>query len=134
MHLGNAQGDERVAGSQHARDVLDRLGSPPRSICRPSREGTSSTSISSAGRSAVSTTERTAAPRSNSRPSTINNKTLSGSPVLERCEGNIGHNWEAGSPGGEVSSDNFSARWTYNHNFEAGNYTLTADVNDGIRV
>ncbi len=64
----------------------------------------------------------------------FNNMTLTGSPILTRCETAINYNWGAVGPGNGVNVDNFSARWTGNHNFIAGNYTFTATADDGVRV
>ncbi len=63
-----------------------------------------------------------------------NNMTLSGSPVLTRCEAAINNTWDTGGPGGGVATDNFSVRWNGIHSFEAGDYTFTATSDDGIRV
>ncbi len=63
------------------------------------------------------------------------NRSLSGSPVLIRCEGwPIRHDWSGGSPGGGVPDDGFSARWTGRARIEAGAYTFIARADDGIRV
>jgi hypothetical protein len=64
----------------------------------------------------------------------LNNKVLSGSPVLARCEGAIDHMWGHGGPGSGVNTDNFSARWMGTHAFPGGTYTFTARTDDGIRV
>jgi hypothetical protein len=37
---------------------------------------------------------------------------LSGSPVLQRSEPDLDHNWGTGSPDPAVNADRFSARWT----------------------
>jgi len=45
------------------------------------------------------------------------------------------HNWGANSPNsGVVNSDNFSARWRLNANFNATNYLFYAFSDDGVRV
>jgi glucose/arabinose dehydrogenase len=62
------------------------------------------------------------------------NMTLSGSPVLTRCETTINNNWGSGGPGGAVPTNNFSARWTGNFTFPAGDTTFSATADDGIRV
>ena len=63
-----------------------------------------------------------------------NNKSLSGAPVLERDEHNLNWDWGYGSPSGAVRVDGFSARWTRNVNFSAGNYRFSATMDDGMRV
>jgi glucose/arabinose dehydrogenase len=62
------------------------------------------------------------------------NQTLSGAVALARCESAIDHAWGAGSPGGTVPVDHFSARWTGSFDFPAGNTTFTATADDGIRL
>ena len=63
-----------------------------------------------------------------------NNKSLSGAPVLEREERELNWDWGYGSPAGKVNYDGFSARWTRNVNFSAGNYRFSATMDDGMRV
>jgi len=64
----------------------------------------------------------------------FNNMTLSGTPVLERCEAAVNYDWGTASPAPGVNADGFSARWTGQFDFAAGNYTFTATADDGIRV
>jgi hypothetical protein len=65
----------------------------------------------------------------------FNNRHLSGSPTLTRCESwPINHDWGSGGPGGGVGTDNFSARWTGTAYIAAGTYTFIARADDGIRV
>ena len=64
----------------------------------------------------------------------FNNMTLTGDPVLERCETAINNEWGGGSPDPGVSTNNFSARWTGTHTFGAGTYTFTTTADDGVRV
>ena len=64
----------------------------------------------------------------------FNNKSLSGTPVLERDESNLNWDWGYGSPSNKVNVDDFSARWTRNVNFSAGNYRFAATMDDGMRV
>ena len=64
----------------------------------------------------------------------FNNMTLSGTPVLDRCEAAINYDWGAGSPGPGVNVDGFSASWDGSFDFAAGTYTFTATGDDGIRV
>jgi hypothetical protein len=63
-----------------------------------------------------------------------NNVNLAGSPVLVRDDPSIAFNWGAGSPGGGVSADNFSVRWTAYANFSAGDYTFVVTTDDGARL
>jgi arylsulfatase A-like enzyme len=64
----------------------------------------------------------------------FNNKALSGTPTLARCEGAINYNWGTGSPAPGVNADSFSARWTGTHAFTQGTHAFTARSDDGIRV
>lgn len=62
-----------------------------------------------------------------------NNKTLSGNPVITRCENQINYSW-SGSPASGVNADNFSVVWEGRHQFVAGNYTFTTTSDDGVRL
>lgn len=63
------------------------------------------------------------------------NRSLSGNPVLVRCEDwPIRHDWSGGSPGSGVPDDGFSVRWTGRARIESGTYTFIARADDGIRV
>lgn len=63
------------------------------------------------------------------------NKNLSGNSVLTRWEDSINFDWgDNGSPGEEVTSDNFSARFSGKQDFPAGNYKFTLSGDDGIRL
>ena len=64
----------------------------------------------------------------------FNNRTLSGPPALVRDDEVIDFNWGAGSPAAEISSDQFSVRWTGKRTFEAGTYRFHALTDDGVRV
>jgi glucose/arabinose dehydrogenase len=64
----------------------------------------------------------------------FSNMTLSGSPVHTACEAAIDYDWGMGSPAGPVPSDQFSARWTGQFSFPAGDTTFTATADDGIRL
>jgi hypothetical protein len=64
----------------------------------------------------------------------FNNITLSGTPVLTRCEAAIDNGWAGGSPAPEVNADGFSARWTTTRPFTAGTYDFTAIADDGVRL
>jgi uncharacterized protein YraI len=63
-----------------------------------------------------------------------NNPNLAGSPTLIQSENEPSHNWGAGSPIASIGADNFSARWTSVQTLDAGNYTVTVRVDDGVRV
>ncbi len=63
------------------------------------------------------------------------NATLSGDPVLVRDDPAVLFNWGDGSPAAQVPADNFSARWTTTRTVtNAGNYTVIATADDGVRV
>jgi hypothetical protein len=61
------------------------------------------------------------------------NQTLSGLPVLSRCEGSINHDFGTGSPPG-VPADGFSARYEGRVNFDAGVYEFALGGDDGVRL
>ncbi|GAB4538136.1 MAG: hypothetical protein Kow0063_25670 [Anaerolineae bacterium] len=63
-----------------------------------------------------------------------NNRSLSGEPVLTRCESHIANDWSTGSPGDPVGRDTFSVRWTGSFHIPAGTYTFIARADDGVRV
>ncbi len=63
-----------------------------------------------------------------------NNKFLSGNAVLTRTENSINYNWGVGSPGFNVPTDNFSARWDRSDFFDAGRYRFTVAADDGVRL
>lgn len=63
------------------------------------------------------------------------NPNLAGSPALVRDDPALDFNWGPGSPGSEIPSDNFSARWTRPFEFtEEGDYRFWADVDDGVKL
>ncbi len=65
----------------------------------------------------------------------FNNRGLSGTPVLTRCETTVNNDWGSGSPGAGVTVDNFSARWILNLNSQvAGTGTFTTTADDGVRL
>jgi hypothetical protein len=65
----------------------------------------------------------------------FNNRGLSGSPALVRCEGwPINQNWGTGGPGGGINNDDFSVRWTGQASFSSGTYDFIAVTDDGMRV
>ncbi|MCB9419020.1 MAG: SH3 domain-containing protein [Ardenticatenaceae bacterium] len=62
-----------------------------------------------------------------------NNKNLAGDPVIVRQEDNIDHDWSQGAPG-DITSDQFSARWKKTINFTGGTYRFDATMDDGMRI
>jgi PKD repeat protein len=64
----------------------------------------------------------------------FSNRTLTGTPVLTRCEGAINYSWGNGGPGSGVPNDNFSVRWTGRFTFLAGSQTFTTVSDDGVRL
>ena len=62
------------------------------------------------------------------------NSGLIGGPALTRFDDKLDFAWGLGSPGDEVPSDSFSARWTREEWFEAGTYRFSYRSDDGIRV
>jgi hypothetical protein len=62
------------------------------------------------------------------------NKTMTGSPILERTETSIDHDWGTGSPGSGVPTDGFSARWHRYLYLDAGTYRFTTTSDDGLRL
>ena len=64
----------------------------------------------------------------------FDNQNLVGNPVLVRQEASINYEWGNSSPGPNVPSDHFSARWTAPLMFEESAYTFRAYADDGIRV
>jgi glucose/arabinose dehydrogenase/single-stranded DNA-binding protein len=64
----------------------------------------------------------------------FNNMTISGAPVLERCETQINNDWGVGSPAPSVNVDGFSAAWSGTFSFAAGTYAFNATADDGVRV
>lgn len=64
----------------------------------------------------------------------FNNKTLSGTPVLARCEDEVDNDWGGGGPGNGVNNDNFSARWQKTMQLGAGDYTFGTASDDGVRL
>lgn len=66
----------------------------------------------------------------------FNNMNLSGAPVMVRDDGDgfVNFDWGGGSPNDScVGVDRFSARWTRNVSFPAGNYSFTITADDGVR-
>lgn len=61
------------------------------------------------------------------------NFSLVGLPVLVREDADVSFDWGAGSPGGSLPADNFSARWTQSAWLAAGTYRFTVVADDGVR-
>jgi glucose/arabinose dehydrogenase len=58
-----------------------------------------------------------------------------GTPALSACEGPLlDHHWGFASPGPGVPIDHFSARWSGDFNFVAGNYQFDTTADDGVRI
>ncbi|MCC7372446.1 MAG: PQQ-dependent sugar dehydrogenase [Chloroflexi bacterium] len=64
------------------------------------------------------------------------NTTLSGTPVAARCEAApISSDWQYGAPFSSLPVDSFSVRYVGRFKFPiSGDYTFTANVDDGVRV
>ncbi len=62
------------------------------------------------------------------------NAALSGTPTFVRCDSAINNAWGWGGPGGGLSPDNFSVRWSGRIYFPAGTYAFIATADDGVRV
>ncbi|MBW3538334.1 PQQ-dependent sugar dehydrogenase [Candidatus Parcubacteria bacterium] len=64
----------------------------------------------------------------------FDNQTLSGEPKLTRTDPAINFNWGSGSPDPAIPADRFSARWTKEQEFAAGDYEFTVTADDGVRL
>ena len=62
------------------------------------------------------------------------NANLAGPPVLIRNDRKVAFDWDKGSPGVGLPTDEFSARWSQTAAFEAGLYRFSAAADDGVRV
>jgi GH18 family chitinase len=63
------------------------------------------------------------------------NTSLSGTPVLERCESATpNYDWGSGTPVAGLPVDSFSARWTGSPVLNGGNTTFSTDSDDGVRL
>ncbi len=54
--------------------------------------------------------------------------------ITSRTEAAIDNDYADGSPDPTLGGDNWSARWTGDWDFDAGEYAFTATMNDGMRV
>jgi glucose/arabinose dehydrogenase len=59
---------------------------------------------------------------------------LSGVPALTRQDDAVNFDWGAGSPGGAIPADHFSARWSKSAVLAAGTYAFTVTSDDGARL
>lgn len=64
----------------------------------------------------------------------FDNKTLSGTPIYSSTDSSIDNYWGSAAPNASVPADNFSVRWTKTSTYAAGDYTVKATSDDGIRV
>ncbi len=62
------------------------------------------------------------------------NTSLAGSPLFVRDDGgSIDFDWGFGSPGGGLTNDSFSVRWTRGQVFQAGDYHFYVINDDGVK-
>ncbi len=65
----------------------------------------------------------------------FNNRTLTGPPVLVRCEAEpVNYYWPTAGPAPGVNADNFSVRWKGLFHIPEGPRVLSARADDGVRV
>ncbi len=65
----------------------------------------------------------------------FSNKSLAGTPLLQRTDATINFNWGKGSPGSGLPSDNFSVRWTGLVKAPTSEtYTFCTRSDDGVRL
>ena len=66
----------------------------------------------------------------------FNNVNLQGEPALLRVDPRIDFLWDGGSPGEQISIDNFSVRWTgsFGPAPQDGKYQFTTLTDDGVRL
>ena len=64
----------------------------------------------------------------------FNNTDLSGAAVLTQNVSAVNFNWGYGSPGPQVTPDNFSARFQRTQQIATGTYRVTTSSDDGVRV
>jgi hypothetical protein len=64
----------------------------------------------------------------------FNSQWLSGAPAMIRDDPAVNFSWRAGSPGGPIPTDHFSARWTRSEYFSGGDYRFHVTTDDGARL
>jgi hypothetical protein len=64
----------------------------------------------------------------------FDNTKLAGEPILSRSDRDLDFNWAMEAPAPTVPTDQFSARWTGNFHFDAGEWLFSAGADDGIRL
>lgn len=62
------------------------------------------------------------------------NRDLQGAPAVVRDDPKIAFRWGGASPAPGVPGTNFSVRWTRVVDFQPGDYTFFAQVDDGVRL
>jgi hypothetical protein len=62
------------------------------------------------------------------------NMTLFGGPAVVRYDSEINFNWGTSAPAGGIPADQFSVNWSAVQYFNAGTYTFSVTVDDGVRV
>ena len=67
-------------------------------------------------------------------PLTSTAPTCPGRPCCSRTSRSVNFNWGYGSPGPQVSPDNFSARYQRTQQIATGTYRVTTSSDDGVRV
>jgi hypothetical protein len=64
----------------------------------------------------------------------FNNAELAGAPAFTRSDPVIDFDWGLVAPSPALNNDNYSARWTRNVDFAAGEYEFSATSDDGVRM
>ena len=64
----------------------------------------------------------------------FNNMYLTGEPTLIRTDSEVNFSWEYGSPDTKINNDSFSAIWTATINASEGNYLISLNHDDGMKV
>jgi glucose/arabinose dehydrogenase len=91
--------------------------------------------LGTTARTLTATYTLTACPTGQYRAQYFPNLTLTGTPVVNRCEAApLNRSYGTGAPAPGVPVDNFTVRWEGTFAFPAGARTFTATSDDGIRV
>jgi chitodextrinase len=94
-----------------------------------------STSATSGQTAVVAAAPASSCPAGQFKSDFFNNMTLSGTPVVSRCDAGVEFNWGAGSPGSGVTVDRFSSRLIGQLGFaSSGTYTFSVTADDGVRL